>query len=332
MKLIDFTSGANPFGPSNKAKNVIRSRLRQISAISTEGLDHLKSYIAKKERIDEACILFGCGSTAILNAILELVTPKKVLTLYPLSQRYDEILSRYGAECVTISLRADENFELTIDDFCNAIHGCDGVLLPNPHNITGTAISPEEIIKIADEADRLGINLFIDESYGEYIGMLSAAIHISNSNRAMILRTFSTFHALGGLRLGYVIGPPGLINKIDPRLDPSCINSFAPWAAIASMKDKGYRRRTLLFIEAEKAYIRDKVSQISSVKCFVSPSNMLIIRIQKKCDDVHKWLEKHKILIHTFPDEDGNTCIRFPVQTHRLNSYFIRILKRMMEE
>jgi len=332
VKLIDFTSGANPFGPSNKAKNVIRSRLRQISAISTEGLDHLKSYIAKKERIDEACILFGCGSTAILNAILELVTPKKVLTLYPLSQRYDAILSRYGAECVAIPLRADENFDLTIDDFCNSIHGCDAVLLPNPHNITGTVISPEEIIKITDEADRHGINLFIDESYGEYTGMLSPAVHISNSNRVMILRTFSTFHALGGLRLGYLIGPPGLINKIDHRFDPSWINAFAPWAAIASTKDKGYRRRTLLFIENEKTDIRDKVSQISNVKCFVSPSNMLIIRLQKKRDDIQKWFEKHKILIHTFPDEDGNTCIRFPVQTHRLNAYFVRILKRMMEE
>ena len=332
MKLIDFTSGVNPLGQSNKARNVIRSRLRQISAISTEGLDRLKSYIAKKEGTDETCILFGCGSTAILNAIIELVTPNKVLTLYPLSQRYNAILSKYGAECVTIPLKADENFDFTIDDFCNAMHGCDAALLPNPHNITGTVISPEEIIKIADTADKLGENLLLDEAYGEYTGMPSLSVHFSNTRGALLFRTFSTFHALGGLRLGYVIGPPGLINKIKTRLDSSWINSFAPWAAIASMKDKGYRRRTLLFIENEKADIRDKVSQISNVKCFVSPSNMLIVRLQKKRDDVQKWFEKHKILIHTFPDEDGNTCIRFPVQTHRLNAYFVRILKRMMEE
>jgi threonine-phosphate decarboxylase len=330
--VIDFTSGANPLGPSNKAKNVIRSRVRLVSEVHTQEVKRLKGYIAKKERIDEACILFGCGSTTILNTILELVTPKNILTPYPVSQRYNAILSWHGVKRVTIPLRADENFDLAIDDFCSAMHGCDAALLPNPHNITGTVISPEEIIKIADEADRFGINLFIDESYGEYTGMLSPAVHISNSNRAMILRTFSTFHALGGLRLGYVIGPPGLINKIETRVNPSWINSFAPWAAIASMKDEGYRRRTLLFIENEKAYIRDKVSQIKNVQCCMSPINMLVIRLQKEHNDVKKWFEKHKILIHIFGDEDGNTYIRFPTQTHRLNAFFVRILKRMMEE
>jgi len=331
VKVIDFTSGANPLGPSNKARNVMRSRLRQISEVSTQGLNHLKSYIAKKEGVDEASILFGCGSTALLNTVLELVTLKRILIPYPVSQRYSAILSKYSLETVKIPLKANENFDLTIEDFCNAMPGCDAAFVQNPHTVTGTVISQEDIIKIADTADRLGINLFIDEACGEYTGMKSPSVHISNSDRALILRTFSTFCALGGLRIGYVIGPPSFISHIQSKLDSSWINSLAPWAAIASMKDKGYQRRTLLFIEGEKAYIRDKASRIIDVKCFVSPSNVMVLRIRKKCDDVQKWFERQKVLIHTFADEDGNTCIRFPVQKHRLNAYFVRILKKMME-
>lgn len=331
MKVIDYTSGTNPLGPSNKARNVMRSRLRQISEISTQGLNHLKSYIAKKEGVDEASILFGCGSTALLNTILELVAPKRILIPDPASQRYRAILSKYSLESVKFPLKANENFDLTIDDFCKRMRGCDAAFVQNPHSVTGIVISQEDIIKIADTANSLGINLFIDETYGEYTGTQSPAVHISNSDGALIFRTFSTFFALGGLRIGYVIGPPDFINHIQAKFDPSWINLLAPWAAIASMKDKGYQRRTLLFIEGEKAYIRDKASHIKDVKCFVSPSNVMVVRIRKERDDVQKWFERHKVLIHTFTDEDGHTCIRFPVQKHRLNAYFVRILKRMME-
>lgn len=333
VKPIDFTSGANPLGPSNKAKNAIRSRLRQISAIHAEGLTHLKSYIAKKEGINEASILFGCGSTALLSTIVECVTPKKMLTPDPVSQRYRSILSKYTMEWKTIPFKAHENFDLAVDDFCNAMTGCDVVFLQNPHNVTGTVFSQEEILKIIDTAEGRGIHLCLDEAYEGYTGMPSLAVRISNSSRALILRTFSTFHALGGLRLGYVIGPPDIINQIGTRLDPSWINSLAPWAALASMKDKGYRRRTLLFIESEKAYICDNVSRIDNVKCFVSPTNILVmvIRFRKDLDAVRERLERYKIKIQTFPDEDGNTCVRFPIQTHRLNAYFVRILKKIME-
>lgn len=331
MKTIDYTSGANPLGPSNKAKNVIRSRLRQISAIHAEGLTHLKGYIAKKEGIDEASIVFGCGSTALLNTVIECITPKKLLIPYPVSQRYRAILSKYSMECATIPVTAHENFDLAIDDFCNAMHGCDAAFLQNPHDVTGTIISQEDILKIADEANRIGINLLIDETYGEYTGIPSLADRISSLGRTLILHTFSTFYALGGLRFGYVIGPPGVISEIGARLDSSWINSLAPWAALASMKDKGYRRRTMLYIESEKEYVRDALSQIKSIKCFVSPSNILVIRLRKDLNDVQEKFGNHKVRIHTFPDEDGNTYVRFPIQTHRLNAYFVRILKRIME-
>lgn len=331
MKRIDYTSGANPLGQSNKGRNAIRSLVRQISTISPQRLNHLKGYIAKKEGIDEACILFGCGSTAILNTIFERIGPNKILVPYPVSQRHSAILSRYSQECATIPLKADENFDLNSEDFYTALQGCDAALLPNPHDVTGAVISPEDITRIVDEADRLDKYLFVDEAYAEYVGMSSPVLRITKSRKALVLRTFSAFYALGGLRLGYIIGSPDLVGLIESMLDPSWINSFAPWAAIASLRDKGYQRRTLLFIEGEKAYVREKLSRIKDVKCSVSPSNILVIRLQKKRNDFQKLFEKYTIMINTFSDEYGNTCIRFPVQTHRMNAYFVRMLKRIME-
>jgi threonine-phosphate decarboxylase len=299
--------------------------------MSLQGLTHLRRYIARREGVSEASILFGCGSTAILNTILERIGPRKILVPHPVSRRYSAILSGHSLEYTTVTLKADENFDLTAEDFCAALQGCDAALLPNPHDVTGTVIPPEDITTIVDEADRLDKYLFVDEAYAEYVGMSSPVLRITKSRKALILRTFSAFYALAGLRLGYIIGSPDLVGLIESRLDPSWINSFAPWAAIASLKDKGYQQRTLLFIEGEKAYVREKLSRIEDVKCSVSPSNILVIRLQKKRNDFQKLFEKYTIMIDTFSDEYGNICIRFPVQTHRMNAYFVRMLKRIME-
>jgi threonine-phosphate decarboxylase len=331
VKTIDFTSGANPLGPSNKAKNAIRGHVRDISTFDDRYLSRLKTYIAKREGIDEDCVLFGCGSTAILGTILERTNPRKILIPHPASQRHISIVSKYNPEYLNIALKGDENFELNVEDFCNAMSGCDTAILPNPHDVTGSVISSDDMTAIVNETEKRGIYLILDESYAEYAGMRTIAVHIAKSSRAILLRTFSTFHALSGLRLGYVIGPPEVVKLIEPRLDPFLINSFAPRAAIASLKDKAYRRKSLLFIEDEKAYLHKKLSEIKGVKCRINPTNILVIQLQKDHLAIDSIFKRYHVFIQSFTDEHGNACMRFPVQARRQNAYFIRIIKRIME-
>jgi threonine-phosphate decarboxylase len=209
--------------------------------------------------------------------------------------------------------------------------GCEAAMLPNPHDMAGSVASPEETLRVVEEAGRLGIYLILDESYGEYTGTPTMSPLITTSGKAVIVRTFSTFHAMGGLRLGYVIGSPDLLHMIEASLDPSTINSLASQAAMASLKDKGYRNRTLLYIENEKAYLAKKLSEIQRLKCHVSLTNSIVIRFQKDNLDFEKAFKKHHMLVQLFSDEHGNTCLALPVQSHRQNAYFVRILKRIME-
>lgn len=330
-RTIDFTSGSNPLGPSHKARNAIRKHVRHISVCDTSYLSRLKNYISKREGIDEACILFGCGSTVILSSIIELIRPGKIFIPHPVSRRYSTLLSRHGCESTLFPLNSDDNFDLNVEGFFKAMKGCEAAILPNPHDMVGSVISSEEALKIVGETERLGIHLILDESYGEYTGMPALSPQITTSGKAVIVRTFSTFHALGGLRLGYAIGSSDLVRMMEASLDPSTINSLALRAAMASMKDVGYRQRTLLFIETEKAYLAKKLSDIKGVKCHVSPTNVIVIRFQRDHLVFEKALKKHRILVRLFTDDNGNTCIAYPVQARRNNADFARILKRIME-
>ncbi len=116
MKTIDFTSGANPLGPSHKARNAIRSHVRHISSYDDQCLGRLKNYIARKEGIEEACVAFGCGSSPVMGAILELIQPKKVLIPHPVSFRFSTLLSRYGCKSSEFPLKWDDNFDLNREE------------------------------------------------------------------------------------------------------------------------------------------------------------------------------------------------------------------------
>lgn len=318
-------------GPSRKAKNVLRKALRDIWARGDENVRRIERYLARTEGISEASILCGSGSTIMLRALLRVIEAKRILIPYPFSERHRVTMEGEGREIRTIALGGAPEFHLDVEEFCNAMEGCDLAIVPNPHDMTGSVVSPEDMTVVIQEAERAGVRLVVDEAYGDFIGRQSLAGQAARSRGTTVLRTFSTFHALAGLRLGYLVGPSELGSQIGSLLDPSAINSLAPVAALASLKDKAYQRRTLLAVEAEKAYLQERLARIAGIRCHVSPSNIVLARIQKDCEGLGKFLNNNGVHVETFVDGQGFSCVRIPVQKRRLNAYLVRILKRFME-
>jgi threonine-phosphate decarboxylase len=129
-----------------------------------------------------------------------------------------------------------------------------------------------------------------------------------------------------------MIGSTKLIQKIRNVLSPPQINSIAPYAALASLKDTGYKKRTLKFIEQEKGYILKKLSDIQGLKVFDTPCNFLLLEIEKEGSSNFKDLFlKHNILIDEYMGEKDEHFIRLPVKRRKLNATFVKMLKKIME-
>jgi histidinol-phosphate/aromatic aminotransferase/cobyric acid decarboxylase-like protein len=226
---------------------------------------------------------------------------------------------------------ANSDFSLNVAAFIEGMKNCDIAVVTNPHDVTGAIIPSEDLARIIEEAGRFAKTLIIDERYGEFSGVVSPVRLVANTSIAMILRTFSSFYALAGLRIGYGIGSAALIRRLVQDLRPCSMNILGPQAALASLRDKGFQKRTLLFIEGEKAYFAKKLSAIGGVSCHMRPGNLLLVRLQGMHGSLKEAFLKYRMLIDEFSDEDGNAFIRFPVQTRQLNAIFVRTLKRIVE-
>ncbi|NLW33890.1 pyridoxal phosphate-dependent aminotransferase [Syntrophorhabdus aromaticivorans] len=331
MNTIDFTAGVNPLGPSHKAKHEIRKLVRGIHILPSDPVRSLRRYLCLREGIGEDNIIFGNGSTHILDVLFQSLKPRTVLIPAPVSPRHNRVLREHGIEERRVGLDPGDDYSLDVTGLLGAAQDCDAVVLANPHDVTGSVIPPDDLAVIMEETERRGTTLIIDEAYIEFTGAFSPVKQAIGSSRVLIVRTFSTFHGLGGLRMGYAIGPAGLLATLSAHSKPYYSNALGPRAAVASLKDKGFRKRTLLYIEGEKAYVRDKLAGIGGVKCYVSPGNVLVVKVRGQHRALRDSFLRHHILIDEFVDEEGSPCIRFPVGTHKSNARFVRILKRIIE-
>jgi threonine-phosphate decarboxylase len=324
---MDFTSGENPLGLSNKAKHAIRKGIKYLSYPPDEEIRYLKRYICRREGISEGNILFVQGLSHILHALMHIFSLKAVFAPSPVSNTYKTVFNRYDLKVITLPMKEEKGFSIDMNKLAGGIKDTDMAVLANPHDITGTEFSMENLTRIIEETEKQGKILVIDETYKEFTQSASPVQEIIESEKTIIFRTFSVFHALSGLPVAYVTGSSALINKISNiRFFPQT-GTLAYMAAFASLKDKGYRLRTQRFIREEKQFIMEKVRDISRLKVFDTSCNFLLLKIGQPIMDLEELLLKRNILIDAYSDNEGNMYIRMPLKTHKFNARFIKTIK-----
>ncbi len=330
-QVMDFSSDVNPLGPSNKAKNAIRKGVKYLSFPPDSSIRQLKRYICRREQIGEEHIMFGEGLPRILHLLIQAIKPKTITMLAPVSNAYEEIVSRYDTQPITHPLKEENCFSVEMDELIDNMERAGMVMLSNPHGVTGTILPVETLARLIEKADKKGAILVIDETYREFTQAASPVQEVIGSGSAVILRNFSVFHALSGLPFGYAIGPIGLINMINSVAVPQQINTLALTAAYASLKDKGYRDRTLKFIKEEKGFITDRLKHITGLTFFDTPCNFLLLKVKESEVGLKDSMLKAAILTATYRSEDGHTYVKLPIKTHKYNARFIKALRRILE-
>ncbi len=330
-QVMDFTSDVNPVGPSSMAKHAIRKGAKDLIFPPDESVRQLKRYICKKEQVGEESIIFGQGMHHILSALIEMLRPVAIAVVWPISHTYGQFLAERDVKIVATPPTEEWCGPIDLESLVRTAGNADMLLLANPHDVTGTTLSTEEMVFLIKEMDRLGKTLLIDESYIDYSQPASPVHQAVASRGTVIMRSFSLFHALAGLPIGYALGAAALIAKAKDLIALPRISSLAHAAAYASLKDKGHRLRTLRFIEEEKRFIVNGLNKASAIAVSNTPCNFLLLRIIGQIAGLKDALQKKAILIDEYIDRSGAVYMKFPVKSHKFNARLIKALKSVIE-
>jgi histidinol-phosphate/aromatic aminotransferase/cobyric acid decarboxylase-like protein len=329
-QVYDFTTGVNPLGPSGKARHGARKVIKRLDLFPDERNRYLRRLICREEGLSEEQVVFGNGSTGLLDGLLELVKPSLVAVLAPLSFRRVSLLERRGITIRPYPLRLSAKGTPSLEELMAQMDDADMIMIPNPHDVLGTVMPADDLEGLVSLAANRNKVVVIDEAYRGYVDLPSPLRRVVDARQAVIVRTFSLFHGLAGLRIGYAMGHEVVISRLSETLGPCSLNAVASEGALASLKEKGQRARTDRFIAGEKAYFLKALHGVAGVECVDTACNFLLLKTGTEPGRLAEGFRNRNILIHEYLDEEGHPFIWLPVKSRRLNALFVRGLRSLL--
>ncbi len=276
-EVIDFSANINPLGLPPQVKKIIYDNFESVLHYPDSKATDITKKIAKYWGINQENILLGNGSVELIYLITSCFRPKTALIIVPAFSEYERATRNIKSRIKFLNLYEKENFRLNPSRLTNS----DILFLSNPNNPTGNLIltdpaitekSPNKII-VVDEAF---MDFVPEERKYTLIGKATKSIKI------IVLRTFTKFFALPGLRIGYLVAHKDIVKTLRQHHIPWNINTLAQLSASEALVDKRYQDKTLFFMKKERIFLFSQIEKIKGLHPYPSEANFILIRIDNK--------------------------------------------------
>lgn len=273
INLVKLNTNENPYPPSPKAVAAMRNELGSDGATlrlyPDPNADLLKQSVAElfsKNGITPAHVFVGNGSDEVLaHVFMALLKHDKPVLLPDITYSfYPVYCCLHGVKSVSIPL--DEHFAIRVDDYAME-NG--GIIIANPNAPTGHLLPLGEIERLA--AAHPGSVVVIDEAYIDFGGE-SAISLVRRFRNLLVVRTLSKSHSLAGLRVGFAVGDPLLIEgleRIKNSFNSYPLDRLAIVGAAAALADNEYFETTRHAVMNSRAVL---VAELKALEFDVLPS------------------------------------------------------------
>jgi histidinol-phosphate aminotransferase len=184
------------------------------------------------------------------------------------------------------------------------------VYICNPANPTATILKADELKRFCEEASKKAVVL-IDEAYNEFLDnpdSHSMIGLIEKNPNILVIKTFSKIHAMAGLRIGFIIGHPTLIRKLQPGYFQSsqlAVSVLSLNAALASLNDEAHKLMSKEKNEAARKYTMDEMKKLG-IDFIPSYTNFIFYPVKKYSGDyAADMFKQHKIILRANKYDDG---------------------------
>ena len=294
--IIKLNANENPYGPSPRALKAL-SNFRGYHIYPDAGQIACRRALEDYTGISAEHILAGSGADELIDLVLRatLEPADRVISCPPTFGMYSFSTQVNGGALINIP--RDEDFQVDLARVKSAIGTMTKVIfLTSPNNPTGNSITEDMVLSLLDEP----ILLVIDETYFEFSGQTFAHLVPDHPN-LVVLRTLSKWAGLAGLRIGYGIMAPRLLDLLMDIKQPYNVNAAAEVALLASLEDLSHLRRNVEAIVNERERLFARLSTIPGIRPRPSSANFLLCEIDnEKALPVFEALASRGIFVRYF--------------------------------
>ncbi len=321
---LDFSANINPLGPPAKLLSRLQNELTQIIHYPDPGQRDLRQALAIKLGIDPEWLLIGNGAAECMALAVQAIAPKTVGVFYPCFSEYVTLAEQFGAR-VTGCCGSEPEYKPGPDERNALIANVDLLFIGHPNNPTGLIYSEHELIEMAERTEQCGTYLAVDEAFLDFVAPEKMTTLLPRLNRyphVIILRSLTKMFAIPGLRLGYAIAQPDVIERMKQKQVTWSVNQLALAAGEECLSQDDYVEKTRELIDRERAFLRDCIEQRLGWQVCPGEANFLLVRLPDThtAAELQQSLGKKGILIRS--------CAMYPGLTEQ----HFRIAVRAREE
>ncbi|MCX8152951.1 MAG: threonine-phosphate decarboxylase CobD [Candidatus Bathyarchaeota archaeon] len=339
--ILDFSSNVNPLGPSPKAIQTIKKSLSLIPYYPDPNATALLDAIACSfKAINRENVIAGNGSVELIYLFADVFMSKDDVALIPVPtfSEYEKAVRKVGARPKLLKL--GPSFKVDSSLFIREMRGTKAVFLCNPNNPTGILTPRADIARIIDEALSENVLVFLDEDFIEFVDeekRFSFVDEIGRYPNLIVLRSFTKFFGLTGLRVGYALADKEVVKVLSAAKAPWNVNCLAQVAAVAALQDVEHMRRSSKLIKKERKFLMEGLSSISVLKVYPTDANFLFIDVRQSgftAAQLKEKLLKYGVLIRDCTSFVGidEYYIRVAVKTRRENLKLLETFKKVLEK
>ena len=326
-QIVRLNGNENSYGPSPKVAQALGS-YEQYNRYPDPDQHRLKKVLSEYTGADPERIVAGNGSDELIDLIIRLfvsagdniIEPTPTFGMYRFSARL--------ADAEVVSVPRDSNFELDIESIELAMDTKTKVIfLASPNNPTGNLATDAQIRRLLD----LGVVLVVDEAYHEYCGQTAMGL-LEEYPNLIVLRTFSKWAGLAGLRVGLGVMDPGIARLMMTIKPPYNMNVAAEEALIASLGDKDLLLDRIKPVVEERERMVNLLNQIPGLSPLSSQANFMMVRLPKgRGLEIFNKLAKRGVFVRYYDSEEMKDCLRVSVGQRWETDLFVSALRDAVE-
>lgn len=326
--LVKLDANENPYGPLPAVFEAL-SELPYTHIYPDPESRLLRQALADYHDLPVDNILAGAGADELIDLIMRLFLDEgdAILNCPPTFGMYAFDAAIQGAKVIDVPRLADFSLDMAGIEQAVREYRPKILVLTSPNNPDGSLISAENLQALLS----LPVIIVLDEAYIEFAppGTTAAKLVLERPN-LIILRTFSKWAGLAGLRVGYGFFPTPLMSHLWKMKQPYNVSVAASTAAIVSLNQAAELETNGRKIVAERERLYEALSAVPWLHPFPSQANFILCRVlDRPAKTIREHLAKQGILIRYFQKPGVEDCIRLSVGRPQDTDRLIKALRTM---
>lgn len=294
--------------------------------------NELRDALAQRHGVTREMVCVGNGGDELLFNLLFTFggEGRTLVTCPPDFAEYANFATMCDTQEVAVP-RDAATFAVDTNGLVEAARDAALVFLTSPNNPTGNLIEPATVERLLTETKAL---VLVDEAYVEFAGKEASFMSwVADHPRLILLRTLSKAFGLAGLRLGYVVANPSVINQLAAVRQIYSVDVVAQAVALAAVQQRDALEPVVADIVAERARFSAALSELPGVQVWPSEANFVLVRMPDAARVRARLRDEFSILVRDFSSAPGlEGCLRITVGTHEENDCVVEALRALSKE